>query len=337
MKPHFMPWRSLIALLLFCCVLPAQADGVIDLRSEMLPAHPKRVVALDFMIAESLAALNITPVGVADLPFYPEWIGYDLPRLAHSVNVGTRQQPSLEAIARLKPDLIIGMSYRHAALFDALQGIAPTVLYAFNPPDFKTDYLSQMLRVFDSIAAISGCATRGDAVKRQLFARLAEDRRRLDAAGLRGQTFILLQALGLTDRYWMLTGNSMAGGIARALDLSIWPAQATREGTAWVTTAQLLDRPGSDRLLLISANGPGVGLAASLVSPVWHHVPARLAGHVALIARNSWVFGGPVSAGRLADAITSRMLMMQGGDAQRQACRKRLLRGKRPCGHQIIR
>jgi iron complex transport system substrate-binding protein len=303
--------RALVALLLVCCTLSAHAgDGVIGLASDTLPAHPKRVVVLEFMFAESLAALDLTPVGVVDPQFYPAWIGYDVPRFAHSANVGTRQQPSLEAIAQLKPDLIIGMSFRHASLFDALKRIAPTVLYEFSPAGFKTDQLDQSLKVFDSIAAITGRSARGAEVKRQLQAKLAEDRQRLAAAGLTGQTFTLLQELGLTDRYWSFTANSMAGGVARQLGLSIWPSQPTREGTAYVTTEQLLARPASDRVLLTSMSGPEEGLEAKFVSPVWRHVPARRAGHVALIERNIWVFGGPISAGKLADAITATLLKL---------------------------
>ncbi|WP_432721082.1 iron-siderophore ABC transporter substrate-binding protein [Jeongeupia wiesaeckerbachi] len=307
MKAKLIGWRALAALLLLCAV-HVHAAGVIGLRSETLPAQPKRIVVLEFMLAESLAALDLTPVGVVDSRFYPEWIGYDAPRFARSTDVGTRQQPSLEAIARLKPDLIIGMAYRHAALFDALNRIAPTVLYEFAPSDFKTDQLIQTLRIFDSIAAITGRSAQGAEVKRQLNAKLADDRRRLAAAGLSGQTFTLLHELGLKDTYWTFTGNSMAGGVARALGVSIWPAQPTREGTAYATTEQLLARPASDRLLVTSTQGPAAALDAALVSPVWRYIPARRAGNVVLIEHNIWVFGGPMSAGRLADMITDALL-----------------------------
>jgi iron complex transport system substrate-binding protein len=78
-----------------------------------------------------------------------------------------------------------------------------------------------------------------------------------------------------------------------------------------------LARPASDRLLLTSMTGPEQSLADKLASPVWRHVPARRAGHVMLVERNIWVFGGPISAGKLADAITATLLKLSRPTPQR--------------------
>jgi iron complex transport system substrate-binding protein len=42
-------------------------------------------------------------------------------------NVGTVEQPNLEKIAALEPDLILSSKVRHEAIYDQLSGIAPTV------------------------------------------------------------------------------------------------------------------------------------------------------------------------------------------------------------------
>lgn len=301
-----------LLLLLSASLAAAAVNDVIGLRSHDLPVAPKRVVVLEFVFAESLAALDLIPVGVVNSQLYPDWIGYDAQRLRAATDVGTRQQPSLEAIAKLKPDLIIGMTYRHAALFDALKRIAPTVLYEFTPPDFKTDQLTQTLAIFDSLATITGRKAQGAEVKRALFAKLAANQQRLKAAGLSGQTFTFVHDLGLTDNFWTFTSNSMAGGLARELGLSIWPNQPSKEGVDYVTTAQLLTRPASSNLLFITNSDADVGLNAKLVSPIWKNIPARRAGNMILIERNIWSFGGPMSAARLADAITDSLLKLHG-------------------------
>ena len=76
-----------------------------------MPVRPQRVVALDFMFAESVIALDLVPVGMADTAFYPGWLGYQSERLANVTDIGSRQEPGLEAIAAVKPDLIIGVGF----------------------------------------------------------------------------------------------------------------------------------------------------------------------------------------------------------------------------------
>jgi ferric hydroxamate transport system substrate-binding protein len=297
----------MLLLTWFVTVYAMASGNVISMRSAVLPAKPKRVVVLEFMLAESLATLDVTPVGMVDPARYREWIGYDLPRFTHVVNVGTRQQPSLEAIARLKPDLILGVSFRHAVLFDQLTRIAPTVLFEFNARDLQVNQLQHMLNVFSALATITGHDSIGQQVKHSLQNALAADRKRLADAGLSGKHIAILQELGLQDRYWAYTTNSMAGGVAQSLDISLWPNWPTREGTTFVTPEDLLKQTELS-VLLISATGSGVGLAQKLTSPIWPFVPANKTGRIALMPRNIWGFGGPMSATQLSQHMTDGIL-----------------------------
>ena len=92
-----------------------------------VPEHPKRVVVLDQDKLDSLYTLGITPVGAA-LPDQasgmPKYLG---PEFAKVKSVGTLQQPDLEAIAALKPDLILGSKFRQEKFYAELAKIAPTV------------------------------------------------------------------------------------------------------------------------------------------------------------------------------------------------------------------
>ena len=107
--------------------------------------------------------------------------------------------------------------------------------------------------------------------------------------------------------YWPYAANSMAGGIRQALNLRLWLDWPTREGTAFVSSEDLLKQADAS-LLMISATGPEIGLAQKLQSPIWRFVPARTAGHMALMPRNIWGFGGPMSAVRLSHQLTDSML-----------------------------
>ncbi|AOK18295.1 iron ABC transporter substrate-binding protein [Burkholderia cepacia] len=286
-------------------------NPVVSQASATMPVRPQRVVALDFMFAETLAALDIMPVGMADTAFYPGWLGYDNARFAHVTDVGSRQEPGLEAIAAVEPDLIIGVGFRHAPIFEALDRIAPTILFQFSPnvsdggvPVTQLDWMRQ---IFRTIGAVTGRDARAQAVDAQLDAGIARNAKRLAAAGRQHERVALLQDLGLPDRYWAYTGNSTSAGLARALGLDPWPQKPTREGTLYVTSADLL-RQRELAVLFVTASGMDVPLSAKLDSPVWQYVPARKAKRIALIERNIWGFGGPMSALKLADVMTDTLL-----------------------------
>ncbi|MCA8100876.1 ABC transporter substrate-binding protein [Burkholderia contaminans] len=288
-------------------------NPVVSQASATMPVRPQRVVALDFMFAESVIALDIVPVGMADTAFYPGWLGYQSDRLANVTDIGSRQEPGLEAIAAVKPDLIIGVGFRHAPIFDALDRIAPTILFQFSPnvsdggvPVTQLDWMRQ---IFRTIGAVTGRDARAQAVDAQLDAGIARNAARLAAAGRKGERVALLQDLGLPDRYWAYTGNSTSAGLARALGLDPWPKKPTREGTLYVTSADLL-RQRDLTVMFVTASGMEVPLSAKLDSPVWRFVPAMKEHRIALIERNIWGFGGPMSALKLADVMTDTMLKL---------------------------
>ena len=291
----------------------AAANPIVSQASSSLPARPKRIVVLEFMFAEDLAALGITPVGMADPEYYPMWIGYDNARLASVPDIGTRQEPSLEAIAAAKPDLILGVGLRHAPIFAALERIAPTVLFRYGPnlteDGAHVTQLDWSRKILRTIGCLTGREEAAGAVEATVDAGFARDAQRLAEAGRRGEQVAWLQELGLPDRYWAFTGNSTAAGVAQALGLNPWPAEATREGTAYVSSEDLLKQPKLT-VLFVSATEKGVTLDTKLDSTIWRFVPARRSGRVGLVERNIWGFGGPMSALRLADAMTDTLLSL---------------------------
>lgn len=106
---------------------------------------PKRIVVLEFSFADALAAVAVSPVGVAD--------DKDAKRLPQAVrdiigswtSVGTRGQPSIEAVAGLKPDLIIADLDRHASVYKELSAIAPTLLLSSRGEDYQGSLKSAAL------------------------------------------------------------------------------------------------------------------------------------------------------------------------------------------------
>ena len=97
-------------------------------------------------------AVGVQPVGMADIQEYHNWVNIDAELSADVVNVGGRQEPNLEAIAALEPDLIIGISFRHDGMIADFEKIAPTVIFNPYPEDEKMDLYQEMTTTFNEIA-----------------------------------------------------------------------------------------------------------------------------------------------------------------------------------------
>ena len=88
------------------------------------------MVVLEPVQLDTAVALGVVPVGAAvlsDEAGIPAYLGEEA---AGIESVGTVTEPSIEKIAALEPDLILGTESRHSALYDRLDEIAPTVFMA---------------------------------------------------------------------------------------------------------------------------------------------------------------------------------------------------------------
>lgn len=95
-----------------------------------VPGAPTRVVVLEPVQLDTAVALGTVPVGAAVLNEtvgVPAYLGDEAADIA---TVGTVQEPNVQKIAALAPDLIIGTESRHSALYDQLSDVAPTVFMA---------------------------------------------------------------------------------------------------------------------------------------------------------------------------------------------------------------
>lgn len=167
--------KQTVAATLFATVLSFSASALAveikhDLGTTEVPDSPKRIVVLEYSFVDTLAAVGVAPVGIADddkrdsvVPAYTDVIGNDW------TSVGTRKTPSLEVIASLSPDLIIADTSRHSAIYESLSEIAPTIVF-----DSLTGTYEVSLEAAKTIAHAVG----KDA---EMDARLAEHTRKMEA------------------------------------------------------------------------------------------------------------------------------------------------------------
>ncbi|MGN4256951.1 ABC transporter substrate-binding protein [Bacillus cereus group sp. MYBKT14-1] len=101
---------------------------------------PKKVVVLTNEGAETLLAVGVTPVGTTKPRAGDEWYPHLAKELKNTEVVGTERDINLEAVMKLKPDLIIGNKMRHEKIYDQLKEIAPTVYAETLRGDWKENF-----------------------------------------------------------------------------------------------------------------------------------------------------------------------------------------------------
>lgn len=113
-----------------------------ELGEACVPLKPERVVVLDEAILANAIALGIQPIGSTLQPnFFQEKIPpYLIGKVDNDlVSVGAGNQPNLEKILELKPDLIVGFNF--GLSYDQLSQIAPTVVIEWQDAGHWQDHL----------------------------------------------------------------------------------------------------------------------------------------------------------------------------------------------------
>mgnify|MGYP001809941652 CR=1 FL=1 len=260
-----------------------------------VPAAPQRIVTLDpWLTLGTLQELGAPFVGAP-------LIGIQEPHVRAAlepevVDVGHPLQPSLERLAGLNPDLILGSSYLHAQTHEGLSRIAPTLL--IDPIDWKEH--------FRLIAELTGHAQRAAEIIRSYEARTARLRAgmpdiRVSVVRISPSGFqVYLQGPAAYGPYAVLE----EAGIRRT-DYEITRDQTVLKRPDWEEIAAL----EGDVLLYVVVSGYDTAQddaleAETRANPFWQMLPAVRAGRAYRVERGHWMgFSGAGSAHKVLDDI----------------------------------
>lgn len=253
---------------------------------------PRRIVTLEWAETEIALSLGVTPIGVADLAGYQQWVGISSEKLNDAIDVGGRQQPSLEALMRLKPDLILTSALRHAAIASRLQEIAPTVL--LDTGSNQADLYQNMKSSLFSAAKAVDQEKAGQDEWSSFEDHLSSARNRMPKSA----NVVIAQPLPGVARLRIFTSNSALmktlakAGFAEGIDRSAQPFGFTTFGLEDIATFS----PDTTLCLLDDA------LPKELTeSAIWPILPMVASGQVHTIGRDIWPFGSTRSMVRLVD------------------------------------
>jgi iron complex transport system substrate-binding protein len=272
-----------------------------------LDAPAERIVVLEWDYAEHLMALGVDPVGVADIAAYQDWLASELP--AEVTDVGTRQEPSLESIAALEPDLIIAVDFRHAAELEQYQAIAPTVLFAPYPAPEEGGELEAMRQSVRVLAQAIGDPGAAQGVLADLDEHLAGAAAQLEAAGLQGTEVALAQGFSAegSPQIRMFTDNARVVELLGEIGLENgWDGPPAQYGFNTVD-AEGLTALGDVQFMYVAQADDDVFADVLPQNPIWSTLPFVQSGRVHDLGADTWFWGGPQSAKIFVDRVVAQL------------------------------
>ena len=278
------------------------------------PAPAPRLVVLDWGLVETLLALGITPVGVAETETYNDSVVTPLVP-AHVPDVGLRLAPSLELLQQLAPDLILINSSQESQRA-MLERIAPVRAFAVYTDTGAPYRHSQEVTL--QLAELCGRTGAGhaliDATERVLArsrTQIAARRARLQGPDPQRPLYLIRFFDG--RHIGVYGARSLFQDVMDALDVAnAWHGPTDYWGIGVAGLEKLAVSPTADVLYFDPLPN---GVARTLSSNrLWHALPAVAAGRVAMLPP-FWGFGMLPSAARFAEALTATLTRAPATDA----------------------
>ncbi|WP_085583860.1 iron-siderophore ABC transporter substrate-binding protein [Thalassospira mesophila] len=283
--------------------LPVHAESKTythEMGSVAFETPPTRIAVTNWSLTETVIALGLAPVAIADPQDYREWVVKpDLP--AGFVDIGQRQSPNMEALRKAKPDLIL-ISKELAMAYDALSEIAPTmVISTFNN---AKPALQSIINTTRQIAAVTGREQRANEILQLLDETLAQDGARIRAILGPDQRLAVIR-INSDAQINVFGPPSLPNTVLAAMNI---PTAYNGETTGWGFARgglELLAPFANDTIAFIEPT-PAPVRQRIVSSPLW-----KMQG----FARNNrvyqvppvWTYGGVYSAMRFADLLAAQI------------------------------
>ncbi|MFE7627589.1 ABC transporter substrate-binding protein [Streptomyces sp. NPDC057509] len=252
--------------------------------STEIKARPERVVVLDVGELDNVVSLGVKPVGLAPTEGSPELPSYLKKDAGSPKNIGTINSLNLEAIAALKPDLILGSQLRAANSYDELSKIAPTVFSIRPGFTWKENYLL-------NAAALDKTA--------QAEANLASYKKKAEALGdrLGADKPTVSMVRYLPDGVIRLYANaSFIGTILKDVGIPRPKNQDIADLAAEVS-AENIDQADADYIFTgVYGEAKATDKSKAQANPLWKNLKAVKDGHAYDVPDETWYLGLGVTA-----------------------------------------
>lgn len=265
-----------------------------------VPENPEKVVILTNEGTEALLAMDVTPVGAVQSWLGNPWYDHISDQMEGVEVVGTESEVNLEAVAALKPDLIIGNKLRQEDIYDQLSAIAPTVYSETLKGDWQenfTFYAKAMNMEDKGDEVMSAYNDRIDSMSEELGDQL--DKEVSVVRFLAGQTRIYYK-------------DSFSGVILEQLGFDRPESQQKNDFAKEVTKERIPEMDGD--VLFYFTYDAGDGDANSTAKewtndPLWNNLEVVKEDNVHEVSDAIWnTSGGVISANKMLDDIENVFL-----------------------------
>ncbi|GAB7187909.1 iron-siderophore ABC transporter substrate-binding protein [Kitasatospora sp. Ki12] len=276
------------------------AAGTAELKSQ-----PKRVVVLDSGELDDVTLLGITPVGAVSPHMKTEggFPNYLKDKIKDTKDVGPMNEPNLELIASLKPDLILSSKVRHAKVYSQLNAIAPTVLAETTGFPWKDNlalYAQALGKEDEAKKALSDYEARAKKLGEEIKAKYN---------GTMPTASVVRFVAGPTRLY---AKSSYSGVVLKDVGLAR-PASQDVDQNIVEVSAEQITQADADLVFVTTADDPSKTKENEVQqTPVWQGLNAVKNGKVFNVPDETWMSGIGVQA---ADAMLVDIAKATGVDA----------------------
>ena len=277
--------------------------------------QPQRVVALEDDILDLLLSLGVQPIGYAESRHVAsdnfgeplqqiKYLGKYLKR--SPINVGTGQQPSLETILRLNPDLILGIY--ESSLHSKLSRIAPSLFPVQNWQAHVENYRWQQTLLV--LGEIFKREQRAQQVIEEHQRRIA--RARADLEPISRDSSVLLLSMSGLDRIEVFTEKTHTGTLLTDLGFELVVPEGLQANYGQIQISlETLPQLNADRIIVMASGQSNVERIEKVweQNPILRSLPAFQAGQVYFVDYQLWSrIRGPIATKLIIKQIRSLFL-----------------------------
>ncbi|MFE5240009.1 MULTISPECIES: ABC transporter substrate-binding protein [unclassified Streptomyces] len=261
-----------------------------------LESAPERVVVLDVGEFDNVVSLGVKPVGYAPSEGDEAIPSYLKKDAGSPVSVGTINSLNLEAIAGLKPDLILGSQLRAADLYDELSAIAPTVFSIRPGFTWKENYLLNAAALDRTAKATSELAAYEEKAEK-----LGED------IGPDKPTISMVRYL--PDKIRLYAKASFIGTILQDVGLPR-PENQQIDDLAAEISPENIDQADADWIFTgVYGDAKATKRDTARANPLWKNLDAVKAGRAKDVSDETWYLGlGVTSANLVLDDLRADLV-----------------------------